>query len=300
MVSIVDTRKLTAFVAVAEELHFGRAARRLHISQPPLSLSIRALEEDLGTKLFLRSSRRVELTDAGRVLLEQAREILEQLAEARRRTAEAGRGERGSLSIGFITPVVYGLLPGLLREFRTRFPGVRLTLREAMGDAQLEELESGKLSAGFVAAPVSSQRLSQLAMLTEPMVAALPKFHPLARREGAIRLAQLAGETFILFPRTVAPGLFDSIVAFCRASGFSPRVEQEAMQSQTIVGLVSAGLGVAIVPASIKQLRRPGVVYRPFKERSPRVETLLVWRSEDRSPALQNFVKMAEKTAEPG
>ena len=293
----MDTRKLTAFVAVAEELHFGRAARRLHLSQPPLSLTIRTLEAELGTKLFLRSSRRVELTEAGRVLLEQARAILEQLGEARRRTAEAGRGERGSLSIGFITPIVYGFLPALLREFRMRFPGVRLTLREAMGDVQLEELERGKLSAGFVAAPVSSEQLSQLTVLRETMVAALPKSHTLARAQGAIRLAQLAGEPFILFPRTIAPGFFDRIVAFCRAGGFSPRVEQEAMQSQTIVGLVSAGLGVAIVPASIKQLRRPGVVYRPFKERSPRVETLLVWRREDRSPALQNFVKLAEKIA---
>ena len=268
------------------------------MSQPPLSLLIRALEEDLGTSLFFRTSRRVELTEAGEVLLEQARSILDQLAEARRRTAEAGRGERGSLSIGFITPIVYGLLPGLLRDFRARFPGVRLTLREAMGDVQLEELQSGKLSAGFVAAPVSTDGLSQLTVLREPMVAALPTSHVLARAKGAVRLTQLAREPFILFPRTIAPGLFDRIVAFCRAAGFSPRVEQEAMQSQTIVGLVSAGLGVAIVPASIKRLRRSGVVYRPFRERSPRVETRLVWRTADRSPSLLNFVKLVIKNVE--
>jgi DNA-binding transcriptional LysR family regulator len=291
----VDTRKLNAFLAVAEELHFGRAALRLHISQPPLSLLIRALEADLGVKLFLRTSRRVELTEAGRVLLEDARAILHQLAQARLRAAEAGRGERGSLSIGFITPVIYGSLPGLLREFRTRYPGVRLTLREVMGDVQLEDLERGRLSAGFVAAPVSAAHLSQLTVLREPMVAALPKAHTLARGKGSIRLAQLSGESFIVFPRTSAPGLFDRIIAFCRSAGFSPRIEQEAMQSQTIVGLVSAGLGVAIVPASIKKLRRSGVVYRPFKERSPRVETLLVWRKEDRSRALRNFVTLAEK-----
>jgi DNA-binding transcriptional LysR family regulator len=289
----MDTRKLTAFVAVAEELHFGRAAIKLHLSQPPLSLMIRGLEADLGAKLFLRTSRRVELTEAGGVLLDEARAILGQLGEARRRTVEAGRGERGSLAIGFITPVIYGVLPRLLREFRTRFPGVRLTLREATGDVQLAELESGKLSAGFVAGPVASEQLSVLSVLREPMVATLPKSHPLARGQSAIRLAQLRDEPFILFPRTSAPGWFDAIVAFCRSAGFSPRIEQEAMQSQTIVGLVSAGLGVAIVPASIKQLRRQGVVYRPFKERSPRVETLLVWRQDDRSLVLRNFVRLA-------
>jgi DNA-binding transcriptional LysR family regulator len=289
----MDTHKLTAFVAVAEELHFGRAALRLHMTQPPLSLLIRGLEADLGAKLFLRTSRRVELTEAGQVLLEEARTILRQLGDARRRAVEAGRGERGSLVIGFITPVIYGFLPGLLREYRTRFPGVRLTLRESMGDVQLAELQSGKLSAGFVAAPVVSEELSMQSVLREPMLAALPKSHPLARGQSAIRLAQLRDEPFIVFPRASAPGLFDAIVAFCRSAGFSPRIEQEAMQSQTIVGLVSAGLGVAIVPASIKQLRRPGVVYRAFKERSPRVETLLVWRKDDHSLALQNFVKLA-------
>ena len=296
----MDTRKLNAFVAVAEELHFGRAALRLHMSQPPLSLSIRALEADLGVKLFVRSSRRVELTDAGRALLDEARAILRRLSEARRATVEAGRGERGSLDIGFITPVVYGFLPGLLRDFRSRYPGVRLTLREAMGDVQLEDLEGGRLSAGFVTAPVKSAQLSQSTVLREPMIAAVPKAHPLARGKGRIRLAQLRDEPFILFPRTSAPGLFDQIVAFCRSSDFSPRVEQEAMQSQTIVSLVSAGLGVAIVPASIGKLHRSGVVYRRFEGRSPRVETVLVWRKDDQSRALQNFVKLAQRAVGSG
>ena len=229
------------------------------------------------------------------MLLEEARAILRHLGEARRRTVEAGRGERGSLDIGFITPVIYGVLPGLLREFRMRYPDVRLTLREAMGDVQLEELERGNLDAGFIATPVSGRDLSQRTLLREPMVAALPKAHPLARGRAPIRLAQLGDEPFILFPRTSAPGLFDSIVAFCRSSGFSPRIEQEAMQSQTIVGLVSAGLGVAIVPASIRKLRRSGVVYRSFRERSPRVETVLLWRKNDHSRALENFVKLVER-----
>ena len=293
----MDTRKLNVFIAVAEELHFGRAARRLHISQPPLSALIRTLEADLGVRLFQRTSRRVEMTEAGRVLLDEARTILERIEEARRRTVEADGGERGALTIGFITPVIYTLFPNLLREFRTRFPNVRLTLREAMADVQLAELERGTLSAGFLAAPGLRAHLSQLTILREPLVAALPAAHPLAHGRGPLRLARLKTEPFVLFPRPSAPGLFDDIVAFCRSAGFSPRVEQEALQSQTIVGLVSAGLGVAIVPASIRNLDRPGVVYRPFKERPPQLETVLAWRRDAVSRALRNFVATAQLSA---
>jgi DNA-binding transcriptional LysR family regulator len=158
---------------------------------------------------------------------------------------------------------------------------------------QLEALLRGELDAGFVAAPVAEAGLSRLTVLSEPLVAALPRAHAAARAGGAIRLARLRGQPFVAFPRGVAPGLFDQIVGFCRAGGFSPRIEQEAVQQQTIVGLVSAGLGVAIVPASIARLRRPGVVYRRFRERSPLVETLLVWRRDGASSALSNFVELA-------
>jgi DNA-binding transcriptional LysR family regulator len=289
----VETKKLTAFVAVAEELHFGRAARRLHLSQPPLSLAIRALENELGVLLFRRSSRRVELTEAGSVLLAEARAVLHRLEEARRLTLATQRGERGSLAVGFITPVVYGPLPALLKRYRARHPGVRLVLREWTGDVQLEALVRGELDAGFVAAPVADPELARLTVLSEPLLAALPRAHRAARGGGPVRLARLGEQPFVAFPRAVAPGLFDQIIGFCRGAGFSPRIEQEAVQHQTIVGLVSAGLGVAIVPASIAHLRRPGVVYRRFRERSPLVESLLVWRKDDASPALANFVKLA-------
>jgi len=294
-ISIIDIRKLFAFVAVAEELHFGRAAQRLHVSQPPLSLTIRALEDELGVRLLRRTSRRVALTEPGRVLLEEARAILQKLELARRRTAEAERGERGSLALGFITPVIYGPLPELLQRYRTHYPRVELVLRESTGDVQLEELERGKLDAALVAAPLPDARFSRLSLLREPLVAALPRTHPAARGKGALRLSQLRDQPFIAFPRGSAPGLFDQIVGFCARAGFSPRIEQEAVQHQTIVGLVSAGLGVAIVPASIAKLRRPGVVYRRFSERSPLVETLLVWRKGDESTTLANFVKLAAR-----
>ncbi|HEX7926428.1 MAG TPA: LysR substrate-binding domain-containing protein [bacterium] len=293
----MDTRKLTAFVAIAEELHFGRAAKRLHISQPPLSLLIRNLEAELGTRLFHRTSRKVELTAPGRVLLEEARTVLAGLERAARRTGEASRGTAGTLAIGFITPMIYAGLPDILRTFRARYPQVRLELREAMSDAQVTALEAGTLSLGFVAAPLANDALAHAVVRTEPLVAALAQRHRLAKPSRAIPLRQLASEPFILFPRPNAPGLFDAITGFCRSAGFSPRIDQEAVQSQTIVSLVAAGLGVAIVPESIRGLQRTGVVYRRFRERSPRVQTLAAWRHEDDSAALANFVAVVRELA---
>jgi DNA-binding transcriptional LysR family regulator len=292
---VMDSRRLNAFVAVAEELHFGRAAQRLHMTQPPLSILIRGLEADLGVKLLRRSSRLVELTEPGRVLLDEARQILDRLDQAERRTIQAGAGIRGELSIGFITPSIYSFLPTRLQAFRKQFPDVRLTLHESMSDVQLRDIFARKLHVGFVAAPVSDERLAQQVVAREPLVAALPARHALAARKGTLPVARLQDQPFILFPRGSAPGLFDQILGFCQSAGFSPRIEQEAVQSQTIVGLVSAGLGVAVVPQSIGTLRRPGVTYAHFRERSPEVKTLMVWRKDDVSPALHNFVGLIGK-----
>lgn len=291
----MDTRKLTAFVAVAEELHFGHAAKRLHISQPPLSLLIRNLEAELGARLFQRTSRKVELTAPGRVLLEEARTVLASVERAARRTSEAGHGITGTLTIGFITPMIYAGLPEVLRTFRSRYPNVRLELREAMSDVQVAALEASTLSLGLVAAPLANDTLVHTVVNRERLVAALPQRHPLAKSSRAIPLRLLAEEPFVLFPRPSAPGLFDAITGFCRSAGFTPRIDQEAVQSQTIVSLVAAGLGVAIVPESIRGLQRTGVAYRPFRERSPRVQTLAAWRRDDDSPVLRNFLAVVRE-----
>jgi DNA-binding transcriptional LysR family regulator len=288
----MDPRKLRYFIAVAEELHFGRAARRLNVSQPPLSIQIRALESELETSLFTRNRRSVALTDAGRVLLIEARKILQQLNDTRAVVQRAGRGEVGRLAIGFNTAVEYNVLPNLLGEFRRRYPDVLLTLRERMSDQQLAELDSEMLDVGLLTAPVDRYSIEWRTIWRERVVVAIPARHDLAR-SNSIPLRRLANEQFIMFPRSCAPVLFDDIIQFCRRGGFSLKIVQEAAQSQTIISLVSAGIGLAIIPESIQGLRRAGVTYRPFRERSPSVETLIAYKKDRPSLTVKKFVQLA-------
>jgi len=282
---------------VAEELHFGRAAEKLHISQPPLSMQIRSLEEELGVTLLHRTQRHVSLTQAGHAFLQEARQILARLEQAVLMTRRAGRGEIGELAVGFISVADYNVLPVVLREFRQRFPLVNLTLRESTTDAQIRDLIGGRIDVGFVLPPIDELALQSACIVREPLVAALPERHPLARRRGKLALANLKDAPFILFPRPMAPGLYDDVVSFCRAAGFSPRVEQEAVQMQTIVSLVSAELGVALIPASLTNLRRTGVTYKALREQSPLTEIHLAWRRGDDLPALRVFVDLALQAA---
>ena len=293
----MELRHLRYFAAVAEELHFGRAARKLHISQPPLSMQIRALEEELGVTLLNRTQRSVSLTQAGNALLAEARHILARVDQAILTTKRAGRGEIGELLVGFISVADYNVLPEVLREFRRRFPLVNLTLREATTDAQLRDLIAGRIDVGFVLPPVNEPALESVAILREPLIAALPEKHPLARKAGKLALEKLKDAPFILFPRPYAPGLYDDIVSCCKAAGFSPRVEQEAIQMQTIVSLVSAELGVALIPASMMHLRRTGVIYKELRGGSPPMEIHLVWRRGDDLPALRVFIDVATQVA---
>jgi DNA-binding transcriptional LysR family regulator len=293
----MELRHLRYFVAVAEELHFGRAAQKLHISQPPLSMQIRALENELGVTLFNRTQRHVSLTQAGNALLAEARHILARVEQAVLTTKQAGRGEIGELAIGFISVADYNVLPVVLREFRRRYPLVNLTLRESTTDAQMRDLLAGRIDVGFVLPPVNDPSLESVSILREPLIAALPEKHPLARKPGKLALEKLKNAPFILFPRPNAPGLYDDVVSCCKAAGFSPRVEQEAIQMQTIVSLVSAELGVALIPASLTNLQRTGVTYKYLKGGSPFTEIHLAWRRGDNLPALRVFVEVALQRA---
>ena len=293
----MELRHLRYFVALAEELHFGRAAEKLHISQPPLSMQIRALENELGVTLLNRTQRRVSLTQAGAALLGEARHILARVEQAVLITKRAGRGEIGELAIGFISVADYNVLPLVLREFRRRFPLVKLTLRESTTDAQIRDLAAGRIDVGFALPPINEPWLESVAVLREPLIAALPEKHPLARNPGKLALEKLKDAPFILFPRPNAPGLYDDVVSCCKAAGFSPRVEQEAIQMQTIVSLVSAELGVALIPASLTNLRRTGVTYKSLRGGSPLTEVHLVWRHDDDLPALRVFIDVALQTA---
>jgi len=283
----MELRQLRYFVAVAETLNFGRAAARLHMSQPPLSRQIKSFEAELGTALFVRTSRGVRLSAAGGALLVDARRLLRE-ADAISAGAKAlGRGQVGSVRLGFISTAAYNVLPRVLPEFHRRRPGVRLHLQEATSDAQGAMLREGELDAGLVVPPLSEVGCAYRRLLKEPLVAALPARRRWPRR---VPLATLASEPFILFPRKAGVGLYDLIVGFCRDAGFTPRIEQEAIQMPTIVSLVAAGMGVALVPASLRDMRRTGVTYRPLAAASPLMEVGLAWRSGAVEPAVAAFV----------
>lgn len=286
----VELRAWRQFAVLAETLHFGRAAERLHMTQPPLTLAIQQLERRLGTPLFERSKRSVALTPAGAALLEPARALLRQAAALPALARGAARGVQGRLRLAFVSTVGYGPLPGWLRGFRAAWPGIEVELREATGDVQLEAFRRGELDAGFVLhAPGHAPALPGLSIGVEPMVLALPEAAP--RRW---RADELLREPLVIFPRAIAPSLYDAVLAFYHRHRATPAIAQEAIQMQTIVNLVSAGLGIALVPRSMTLLQRPGIAYRPLPaalaEGAPSCETRLVWRA-DAPPSVQRFVE---------
>lgn len=286
---MIELRHLRYFVAVAEELHFGRAADRLHMAQPPLSQQIRQLEEALGFQLFHRTKRSVELTEAGQVFLEDCRKIFRQLEQAIQTGRQVSRGEIGQLVIGFVSSAAYNVLPEILRSVRALLPDVRLELHEITTDQQLQWLRDGRIDVGFVRPPIEDDSFSQRIIFQEPLVVALPEHHPLACRP-QVPLSALAGEAFVLFPRGLAPGLYDQIISLCQQVGFSPNVVQEAIQMQTIISLVAAEIGIAIVPSSLENLQRTGVVYKSLQESTPQATIALIWRTADASPIVQRFL----------
>ncbi|AOJ82678.1 MULTISPECIES: LysR substrate-binding domain-containing protein [Burkholderia] len=296
-----DLRQWRYFVAVADERHFGRAAERLSMTQPPLSQAIRALEDALGVALFARTKRSVELTAVGSALLPDVRRLIA-AADALPPLAQSlARGEAGSLALAFVSTADYGLLPQLLREFGARYPHVRLQLTEATSDVQIEELVAGRIDAGLVIPPVPPRHaasLSYLPVLREPLVVAMPADASEAAGDAPVRIADIASLPLVIFPRRLAPGFYDIITGCYGAAGVAPRIGQEAIQMQTIVSLVSAGMGVALVPQSLRNLRRTGVVYRALAAPAPVVETGLVWRTGDVSPVLAGFIDVVRGDAQ--
>jgi DNA-binding transcriptional LysR family regulator len=288
---MIELRPLRQFVAVAEELHFGRAAARLHMTQPPLSMAIQTLERTLGAPLFVRSQRSVALSPAGSALLPEARRLIAAADDLPRQAQAAAAGRSGRLRLAFVSSIAYGPLPGWLRGFREREPEVLLQLREATLDVQLAAFAADEVDAGFVlhAPGAAPPGLAAWRALAEPMVLALPAGHPQAARK-AVDFAAVAGEPLVIFPRVIAPSVFDAVLGFYRARGVTPHIAQEAIQMQTIVNLVSAGIGLAWVPAALMQLRRPGVVYRPLAGAPLRCETSLVWR-DGAAPVVRRFIE---------
>ncbi|MFL1461757.1 LysR substrate-binding domain-containing protein [Roseococcus sp. DSY-14] len=289
----MDIRHLRYFLAVAEELSFTRAAARLHIAQSPLSQQIKALEADLGVPLFHRTKRHVELTEAGRVLIGEARAILKRMDEARRAARRAHEGLTGRLVIGFTSSASYDVLPDLLAAYRAAHPDVDIVLREGvLSPDQLRAIEEGEQDVGLLRPPVRNPGIALLVVRRERLVAALPQGHKLARA-ARLPVGRLAGEGFIMYPRAVGAALNDPVVALCHAAGFTPSVAQEVGELQTIMRLVAAGMGVALLPASAGLLRIEGVALRPLREASPVLELALAWRRDSTSPLVRAFVALA-------
>ena len=272
----MELRHLRYFLAVAEELHFHRAATRLHISQPPLSQQIRALERELGVTLLERNRRRVALTAAGEAFRDDTRAILAAVDRASERAQNIARGSIGTLSIGFVGSAMFSpTLPDILREFRSSRPDVELVLRELPTVVQLQALVGGELDVGVIRGPIAASELDpQLELMTiqrERLVAALPADHPLAARR-RLRAADLRGETFVILARREAPGLFASLSAAMGEVGGVPDDVLEVAEMQTIISLVAGGFGVSLVPASVGSVDRSGVAFRPFVGPAPTIE----------------------------
>jgi len=289
----VELRHLRYFVAVAEELHFGRAAKRLHIAQPPLSQQIRRLEQDLGVSLFHRTNRRVELTDAGRAFLAEARMTLAQAEHARDVASRAARGDVGQLIIGYMASAELNVFPRLLPAFRRRHPDIELAFQLLGASEQLEALHDRQIHAGFLRLPASDSTLTVRSILREPLVVVLPERHPLAGRR-SLSLSALRGERFILFARRFAPGYYDALMRMCRKAGLEPKVVHESNRFHTTLSLVAAGRGIFITGKSVERLGRPGIVCRPLRPRVPDIEMGVVYDSRNPSPLLRSFVAVID------
>ncbi|MES2162445.1 MAG: LysR family transcriptional regulator [Pseudomonadota bacterium] len=292
----IELRQLRYFVTVAEELHFGKAALRLHMTQPPLSQTIQALEELLGAALFERNRRGVALTPAGLALLPEARRMLAQSQELPQLVQRAAAGEVGRLTLAFISSADYSVLPPFLRAYRAAYPQVQITLQEATSDLQLDDLLNNRIDAGLLIPPLPDKAkldLDYLPVLSEPLVLALPA--GLLKKQGKLALASLPPLPLIIFPRAISPALYDAILSVFRDAGVTPEIGQQAIQMQTIVSLVSAGMGMALVPQSVSNLMRTGVEYRALRDATPLVETGLAWRRDNASPVLRGFLELLRK-----
>ena len=289
----MELRHLRYFAAVAETLHFRRAAERLSIAQPALSQQIQQLERELGVQLLDRTRRKVALTEAGIVFLERARATLAEAAEAIRLARMAGRGELGNLAIGVVTSALYGAFPDIVRVFRERHRQVHLTLHELPANEQTLALRAGRIHVSFLRPPIDETDLTVQIIVREPWMAALPTSHPLAAK-ARVSLRSLAAEPFLLFSRELAPGLYDQLIAMCQGAGFSPRIVQEA-QMHTIVSLVAAGIGVSLVPATLENLSRRGLVYKKLSGTTPKLDLAVAWRRDDCSPLLASFLNVVRE-----
>lgn len=292
----MELRQLRYFIAVAEDRSFSRAAQRLHVSQPPLSMHVKSLEAQLGVRLFDRSNRGVSLTAAGQVFHDEVRSILRRLELAGLNARQAGKGESGTLSVGFVPIADYSILPPALKQFRERHPRVEVQLHELTTDAQIREIRAGRLDVGIGIGPVEEADIGFEALLHERLLLAAPTGHRLVRGD-PVRLKAFANESFIIPPRDLAPGLHDLIISECRSAGFTPRIDQHARQMQTVISLVASGMGFALVPSSVRNLKRAGVQYRTLRGASGSIELGLLRMRDEDNPLGSRFAGVLKDAA---
>jgi DNA-binding transcriptional LysR family regulator len=291
---MMETRHLKYFLAVAEELHFGRAAERLHIGQPGLSQQIQDLENELGVRLLERTSRRVALTYAGKTLVEEGRRAMAQLKQAEALTRLAGNGEVGLLRIALTESANHAVLPDLLRNFRQRFPRVELLIHRMTSQAQIEALRTGELDAGILRTPINLDGLATRVILRDRLGLLLPKKHALAARK-TISLGALRDEPLLLYPAAPRPSWADFVMNICVQAGFKPHVAYEANDSATAISFVAAGLGVAMVPESLSGLVRPGVIYRRVAGHGHTTGLVLVHRRQNVPETVSALSRLVEE-----
>ncbi|MDN4574712.1 LysR family transcriptional regulator [Pandoraea cepalis] len=290
----MELRHLQYFIAVAEERHFTRAAARVGIQQPPLSLQIRQLEAELGGPLFVRLPRDVVLTELGEAFLPEARQVLERVARVKRRMQQISRGEAGQIRIGFAGATYFEpRIPAWIRDFRARYPDVQLHPQQSNTASLLTALVDEAVDVAFVRTPFEvPPGIVMVPVVDEPMVLVLPLGHAMCARK-RVPLAALARDEFILLPREISPALYDRTIAACESAGFHPKLGQEAPQITSIVPMVAAGFGVSLVPASVSQIRTPGMGFWPIEGDVPLAPISLAYRAEHASAAIDRFIAMS-------
>lgn len=291
----MELRHLRYFSVLAEELHFGRAAARLHLSQPPLSRQIRDLERELEVTLFDRTRKSVALTEPGKVFLESVRKVEEVLRKGIEDSRLATRGEIGHLSIGYLGAATYHVLPTLLGRFRKRYPDIALSLYGMMTPEQIDAIQHGTIDIGIMRPEPTMEGLESTLVYREPFVVALPQGHPLCERK-AVHIRDLAAEAFVMLPPVPERDLYRQVNGFCRQYGFEPRIRQTANDTCSIVGLVGAGIGLSILPVTAQRMNISGVQFRRLTGIAGCAETVVVWRDGDVRPVVLRFLDMLRNT----
>jgi DNA-binding transcriptional LysR family regulator len=289
---MIELRHLHYFRTLAQTLHFGRAAELLHISQPPLTRQIAALERELGVSLFDRGNRHVRLTKAGEQFFIDTTEVFDVLDRAKQNARSTSNGIHGTLLVGFMMSTAYNVLPSLTRRYSASYPEVNMKLIEYTPNVLAENIQTRKIDVGIMYRPEDCSNLHTKTIFSEPLLAVLPKNHPLAHA-AIISAKQLSQDNFICIPKSIAPTVYDIIIKHCKSCGFKPNITLETNLQQTIVNLVGEGLGVAMVPRSMHTMNLETVVFIPL-EQAPMVEVAVIWKKDNRNPCINTFVSASE------